>query len=518
MDSFTDLSKKFQEKKLHMIIVADAEPVVAVKKNGQFTTFVPAGGVAVALEPLARASHGVYIARGKTSDEKTISAQKITIGQENSRYELKRIFLSDQEMDGYYYGFSNQTLWPMMHIAFERPVFKNTWYEQYKKVNAKFAKAIQSEMKKESVIWINDYQLALVPSLIKQTNGQSIGFFWHIPWPAWEIFRTLPQKKEILESLLLCDFIAFHRSYQAENFLETVERELEARIERETKRVFYKNHITTVVNLPMGIDVDVVKQLAQPTVTEIEKKQPKFLQFFKQFFPKKKTIETPRKELPYRNVFKKNRIILGVDRLDYTKGLRKRLEAIDTFFTKNPKYIKKVAYVGVLSPSREQIPAYKKLKYEVYRLAGAINNKHRTTRWKPIYLFSGVLSRQSLIRLYKEADVCLVTPLDDGMNLVSKEFVCATSTNEKPGMIVLSQFAGSAIDLTEGLTINPYDTDAVAAAIEAALTMPEKEKRERITMMEHTLESRNVYTWIERFIENTQEAARQNRKNATILH
>src|SRR5262249_49992262 len=151
------------------------------------------------------------------------------------------------------YGFSNQTLWPMMHVAFERPVFQKEWFEQYKRVNGKFARAIQSELRPDSVVWINDYQLALVPSFLKRTKEQSVGFFWHIPWPTWEVFRILPQKKELLESLLKCDFIAFHRGYQVENFLETVERELEARIERETKRVFYKNHITTAVNLPMGI-------------------------------------------------------------------------------------------------------------------------------------------------------------------------------------------------------------------------------------------------------------------------
>ena len=512
MDSFTQLQERFAKEKLHIIIAADAEPVVSVKKNGKITSYVPAGGVAVALEPLARASNAVYIARGKTEEEKRRGEEKVKIGQNGSQYELKRLFLSNNEMNGYYYGFANQTLWPMMHVAFERPIFHRDWFDTYKRVNAKFARAIQAELKSDSVIWINDYQLALVPSLLKRTNGQSVGFFWHIPWPTWEIFRILPEKKEILESLLKCDFIAFHRGYQAENFLETVERELEARIERETKRVFYKNHITTVVNLPMGIDVDVVKSLATEQLPEQQELKPKFFQFLQRFFPKKKEEQPPVKELPYKHLFKKYRVMLGVDRLDYTKGLRKRLEALDVLLTKYPKYKKKLVYMGILSPSREQVPAYKRLKYEVFRLAAALNRKHRTTTWKPIHLLSAVLSRQTLMQLYKKADVCLVTPLDDGMNLVSKEFVCAASTSDKPGMIVLSQFAGSAIDLTEGLIVNPYDTDGMAQAIDAALSMSDKEKRERISMMEKTLETRNVYTWIERFVERTQDAARQNRK------
>jgi len=512
MDTFSDLENKFKKEKINLIVVADAEPVVTIRKDHITSTYIPAGGVAVALEPLARATNAVYIARAKQGEEKIINPGKIKIRSGENFYDLKHLFLSDKEMKGYYYGFANQTLWPMMHVAFEEPIFHNEWYNQYKKVNIKFAQSIQEEIKKDSVIWINDYQLALVPSFLKRSKSQSVGFFWHIPWPTWEIFRILPQKKEILESLLLCDFIGFHRGYQVENFLQTVERELEARIDRERKLVFYKNHITNVENLPMGIDVDVVKKLAKGNQPEITKEKKGVVEFIRSIFLKKTKIEIPSKELPYKNLFKKYNVILGVDRLDYTKGLRKRLEAIDRLFKKYPKYRGKVVYIGILSPSREEIPAYRQLKIDIYRLAGEINKKFRASNWKPVYLLSQVLSRENLMQLYKKAEVCLVTPLDDGMNLVSKEYVCATSQSESPGMIVLSQFAGSAIDLTEGLIVNPYDKRNVAVAIDAALSMPEKERKERIYMMEETLDERNVYNWIDRFITSTKEASRQNRK------
>lgn len=511
--AFTDLQEFCRANKLRLILASDAEPVVSVKKDHGTTTYVPAGGVAVALEPLARASNCVYIARGKTKEDKqnlNLSG-KIRIGKDNQQYELKRIFLSENEMTGYYYGFANQTLWPLCHVAFEPPIFHNSWFDQYKRVNAKFAKAIEGELKKGALVWINDYQLALVPSLLKKSEAM-IGFFWHIPWPTWEIFRILPQKRAILESLLCCDFIGFHRGYQADNFIETVERELEARIDRENSRIFYKNHVTTVVKLPMGIDTDVVKTLAQ-NLPQIAPQKPVITEWLHKLLRIQKKTEAPVKELPMQHLFKHYRVILGVDRLDYTKGLRARLDALDMFLTNYPKYKKKVVYLGILSPSREQVPAYKKLKQEVFKRAAEINRKHRTTTWKPIVLLSTVLSRQTLVQLYKKSEICLVTPLDDGMNLVSKEYVMAANQNDKPGMLILSQFAGSSIDLTESVIVNPYDREAVAIAIDAALSLPDKERRSRMNMMAQTLEERNVYRWTEEFITQTKEAARQNKKH-----
>lgn len=499
MDNKFDLVDFFAGKPYKLILVADAETFVNKKnKNGEIVSEIPAGGVAVAFDPIASASHGLFIGRGKTEEDKQVMHNKGKITSPDNSYTLKRLFFPTDLLHEYYEGFSNQTLWPLCHVAFESPIFSSHWYKGFKQVNETFAKAIKEELKEKTLVWINDYQLSLVPHFLGRQKDTMIGFFWHIPWPTWEVFRILPQKKEILESLLHCDFIGFHRGYQARNFLRCVERELEARIDLETNKVYYKNHITTVKNLPMGVDTDVIKSLIKP-------------------IPKKSLIaRILHRDKPNENetiidrLFATSKVMLGVDRLDYTKGLTLRFQAIDKFFDEFPHYREKVSYVSILAPSRQDIPSYILLKEHMITAIKAINQKHATKHWQPINLVTGIFSRSDIMNFYSQAALCLVTPRDDGMNLVSKEFVMSASTVDNPGMLVLSQFAGSAIDLTQSLIVNPYDIDEVVAAIKKGLEMPTKEKRQRIQTMASILEQRNVYKWAADFINETESAAKEN--------
>lgn len=502
MTSYFDLKDFLLDKSYDLRIAADAEPFVHKKVRNKLVTQSSAGGVSVALEPVARAGDALFIARGKTKeDEEMVDENSIITVNHTDPYTLKRLFLSEEDLEDYYFGFSNQTLWPLCHVAFEAPVFNPTWFSRYEEVNKAFAEAIQTGKKKNTTTFyfLNDYQLSLVPSFLKKDKQSIVALFWHIPWPTWEIFRILPQKKQILESLLQCDFLAFHRGYHVRNFLSTVRRELEARIDEEKATVFYNNHATTVHSLPMGVDTDIIKGLAEPDDTDM------LTTIAKAMFGIEK------EKIPHEDFFKTTQVILGIDRLDYTKGLMTRLEGIERFLEKYPEFQEKVTYLGFLALSREQIPSYKALKKAVEGKAAEINKEFGTNNWKPIHLLPGVFSRKELIALYKNASVCLVTPLDDGMNLVSKEYVIAASTSNTPGMLVLSQFAGSATDLTQALIINPHDKEATADAIEQALTMDEKERKDRIMRMAGTLEEHNVYSWVMQFLTEAEQAARENR-------
>ena len=507
MVDFEDLKNYFKSQEYKLIIVADGEPYTTTRTKSGHMHQVPAGGVAVALDPVARATNAVYVARAKREEERVGLDRngKMVVGSTQGDYMLKRLFFTKQELESYYFGFSNQTLWPLCHIAFEEPKIEAGWFEGYKKVNQSFAKAIRDEIDGKTFVWINDYQLALVPEFLGKRQDVVMGMFWHIPWPTWEIFRLLPYKKEILESLLRCDFIAFHRGYQARNFLTTVERELEARIDQEKQLIHYKNHMTSVKSLPLGLDIDVVRGMVHKEPDET---------FLAQTIRRVLGISEKKSEHPLDQFFEQYKVIFGVDRLDYTKGIKHRLLGLDKFFEQNPQFIEKAVYLGIIAPSREQIPSYKRIKKEVKELASSINKKYETATWKPINLIHTLFKREDVLNFYRKADLCMVTPLDDGMNLVSKEFVVASSLSSKPGMLILSQFAGAATDLASSLIVNTYNTDEVASAIKIGLTMSDDEKKRRIMEMAEMLEERNVYDWGYAFIRETLQSVKESSYNS----
>lgn len=487
MINLTDVRDLIKNSGYKLIIVADAESVVSkIGEKGHVIT-TPAGGVSVALDPIARATEALYIARAKNDEEKKVldDENKMLVGDGGGSYSLKRIFVKDSDFEKYYYGFSNQTLWPLCHVAFEKPIMNEEWYEGYRKVNKEFADAIKDEIDGKTIVWIQDYQLSLVPAFLNKPKDTIVAMFWHIPWPTWEVFRILPYKRELLKSFLACDFLAFHRGYQARNFLDTVGRELETRIDAETGKVYFENKVTQVKSYPLGIDIDVVRSLVhkEEEDTILSNKIKELL-----------GIEDA-KPHPLDRYFSQYKVIFGVDRLDYTKGLVYRLKALDKFFEKNPEYLEKVVYLGIVAPSREVIPSYERVKKEIWALASAINEKYKKNYWRPIHLIHEVFRREDVLNFYRQADACVVTPLDDGMNLVSKEFVVASAQASEPGVLVLSQFAGSATDLTEALIVNPYDIDEVARAIRNCLKMGLEEKKARVAKMVSNLEEKNIYEW-----------------------
>lgn len=501
MVSPNEIKEILRSNEYKLIIVADGEPVVSKIEDGKVVSSVPAGGVAVVLDPIARKTQAQYIARAKNIEEKKAMDKngKMLIGNADGSYQLKRLFFDQKDVEDYYYGFSNQSLWPLCHVAFEEPKFSPEWYAGYKKVNEQFAKAIREEIDGKTLVWIQDYQLALVPSMLNRPKDTIISMFWHIPWPTWEVFRILPYKEEILQGLLSCDFLAFHRNYQARNFLHTVEQELEARIDVERHKVYYQNNETIVKSLPLGIDFDVVRSMVHK-----EEEETVLSRTIRELLG----IQSA-KPHPLDWYFTKYKVLIGVDRLDYTKGLRHRLLALDRFFEQNPQYIGKVVYLGIIAPSRDIINSYIRVKKETLTLAKMINDKYATKEWKPINLIHEVFKREDVLNFYRQADVCVVTPLDDGMNLVSKEFVVASSMSANPGMLVLSRFAGSAIDLTQALIVNPYNIDEVALAIKKGLEMDKNEKLERTKQMAAGMEEKNVYEWAYRNLRSSFETSRK---------
>lgn len=337
MYGLKDLKAFFKEQDINVVIAADGETRSHETVNHQLVLRTPAGGVSVGFDALARASSATYIARGKTFDDQLAVDRdgKVHIGFNGDSYTLKRLFLSERDTRDYYYGFSNQTLWPLCHAAFERPVFNKDWFEGYARVNRQFADAIADEIgDKKTFVWINDYQLSLVPTYLGKRKDVAVGFFWHIPWPTWEIFRTLPQKRDILWSLLSCDFLAFHRGYQMRNFMETVSRELEARIDEERGKIYFDEHTLKVMSLPMGIDTDVIESLVKPQNGE----GTMLADALRKTLGIKKSPALLRDHDPLHTLFERYKIILGVDRLDYTKGILERLDGIDRFLDLNPEY------------------------------------------------------------------------------------------------------------------------------------------------------------------------------------
>lgn len=475
---------KFARKSLKnkkFIVAIQREPYLHIKSPEGIELQKAAGGAHILMDGILKQIGGAMVAIGSGNADSLMVDEKnrFKISSKNGGYTLKRIFLKKKELDGFYYGFANQILWPLSHVVFVKPNFNATWWEDYVNVNRKFAHAIIEELdKNDAFVWINDYHLALLPQLLKQVKPDlTIGTFWHIPWPTYEIFRICPWRKQILEGLLGSDFIGFHRGYHMENFIECARRELEVNVDSEPRTVTFRNHQTKLSNLPAGIDYH-----------EIKAKLDKYNQITRRII--KKDFGFDYKYLA-----------IGVDRIDYTKGIIERLKIIDKFLEKYPQFQGKFTYLSIGAPSRIHIPAYKTLNREIFDLVEKINWKYSTTDWQPLYFITKVLPREKIFAYYHLADVCLVTSLDDGMNLVAKEYLICN--DPKKGVLLLSKFTGAAKDLKQALLINPYDIDNSADALYQALTMKTEEKIKRNTEMKAILKENNIYQWGINFIKDT---------------
>jgi trehalose-6-phosphate synthase len=383
---------------------------------------------------------------------------------------LRRVWLSHEEEAGYYYGFSNEGLWPLCHMAHVRPVFRNSDWEHYVAVNHRFAEAVIAEARTDDpVVLVQDYHFALLPRMIReQLPKATIIMFWHIPWPNPESFGICPWREEILQGMLGNTLLGFHTPFHCKNFLETIDRYLETRIEYEASTISHGGDLTQVEPYPISI--------AWP-----ENEMPLDLVQYRKVF---------RQEL---HLPETHRLALGVDRLDYTKGILERFQALDRLFQMHPELIGKLSLLQIAAPSRSSLDEYQNLEARVRTLATTINQRYANADAPAILLRVEHFDAKQLTRSYRSSDVCVVTSLHDGMNLVAKEFIAAR--NDELGVLILSQFTGAARELHEALIINPYHIEQGAQALYRAVTMPELEQKERMRSMRQRVKDFNVYRW-----------------------
>jgi trehalose 6-phosphate synthase len=458
-----------------LFVLSNREPYSHIYRGKQVGVMVPASGLVTALEPILRACDGTWVAHGSgDADRATVDARGcLRVPPDEPRYTLRRVWLTVEEEQGYYFGFSNEGLWPLCHIAHTRPTFRAEDWEQYQRANAKFADAVLAEMEgtPNPVVMVQDYHFALAPKLIKERRPDArVGIFWHIPWPNAEAFGICPWQRELLDGLLGADLIGFHVQYHCDNFLETVNGALEARVEWERFAVSRGEHLTFVRPFPISV---VAPEAPNPgTVPPFHEHQAALLN-----------------ELGIEALY----LGVGVDRVDYTKGIIERLLGVERFLEKYPQYQGKFSFVQIGAPSRTRIRRYQDFLEEVDGEAVRINVRFQKGRWKPILFRQRHHSHEEVDRFYRAADLCLVTSLHDGMNLVAKEYLA--SRHDCAGMLILSQFTGAARELREALLVNPYDTEGIADAIFAALEMDPRQRQTRMSRMRAVIQRNNIYRW-----------------------
>jgi trehalose-6-phosphate synthase len=459
-----------------VFVISNREPYVHIRKGKSIQYVVPASGLVTALEPILRACGGTWIAQGSgDADRETADRDsKLRVPPEDPQYTLRRVWLTKEEEEGYYYGFSNKGLWPLCHIAHTRPEFRSDDWSHYQAANIKFAEAALQELEatEEPYILIQDYHFALLSRLIREKRPDArIAVFWHIPWPNPEAFGICPWQKELLDGLLGADLIGFHTQFHCNNFLDTIDRTLESRIDWQTFSVNRLGRTTRVKPFPISVA-----------------------------FPgnARRPEEHPGGETSKAALFKElgvnaSYLGVGVDRIDYTKGILERFRGIERFLEKYPAYQRKLTFVELGEPSRTHIKEYRDLVGRVEEETDRINWRFQTKDWRPIVLLKGHHTHEEIQPFYRAADLCLVTSLHDGMNLVAKEFIAAR--DDEQGVLILSCFTGASNELQTALLINPYDIEQMAETIRAALEMEPEERRTRMLRLRSTVREYNIYRW-----------------------
>ena len=463
----------FKDKPL--FAVSNREPYMHVHKEKGIECVVPASGLVTSLEPILRACDGTWVASGAgNADRDTVDEHDhLRVPPEDPHYTLRRVWLTEEEVQGYYLGFANEGLWPLCHIAHTRPTFREADWKQYRAVNQKFANAVLEEMEgtQEPAVLIHDYHFALLPRLVKEKRPDArVAIFWHIPWPTAEGFGICPWQRELLDGLLGADIAGFHIQSHCNNFLETVDRALECRIEWDRFAVNRRDHFTLVRPFPVSVVFDT--EAGRDLLTA-----------------NRPTAEDLFTQLGVEATF----MGVGVDRMDYTKGIVERFRGIERFLEKYPTYEGKFSFVQIGAPSRTDIQRYRNLVTEIESEAQRINARFQRGAWKPIVLLKRHHSHEEITRYYRAADLCMVTSLHDGMNLVAKEFVA--SRDDSQGVLILSRFTGACRELRDALVVNPYDTELLAEGIHYALEMDPEEKRLRMQRMRRVVREHNIYRW-----------------------
>ena len=457
-----------------VLLVSNREPYIHMQQGDGVVIRHPASGLVTAMEPIMRACSGTWIAHGSgTADKATVDARDhIEVPPDKPAYTLRRVWLTEDEERGYYYGFANEGLWPLCHIAHVRPIFRTADFEQYTRVNERFAEAVCAEAKTDDpIVLVQDYHFALLPRFIHERLPKAtIITFWHIPWPNPESFGICPWRTQVLEGLLGSTILGFHTQYHCRNFIDTVDRYLEARIGYEKSTVSHGGHRTSVEPFPISIQWPSPWADSQPTVAECQRRV------------------AQREGLP-RDI----KLGVGVDRMDYTKGIIERFHAVERMLQLHPEYVGRFAFVQIAAPTRSALDDYRGFEAEVHALAARINARYATAAVAPIRLKAEHHEPEVINEYYRAADMCVVTSLHDGMNLVAKEFVAAR--DDEQGVLVLSQFTDAARELHDALPVNPYHVDQCADAFDRALRMPADEQRVRMRSMRRLVQEHNVYRW-----------------------
>ncbi|AWX43122.1 Alpha,alpha-trehalose-phosphate synthase (UDP-forming) [Flagellimonas maritima] len=461
------------------IIISNRLPVQLQISNGTIDAIPSVGGLATGMKSVHSGGESLWVGWSGLTDEETPAALENEIDVALKKHGCAKIKLTEKEIEGFYFGFSNRTVWPLFHYFSEYTEFELEFWNTYKAVNQKFADAIIEKSHDNDTIWVHDYQLMLVPQMVREKRpNTSIGFFLHIPFPSYEIFRTLPWREEVLEGLLGSDLIGFHTYDYERHFLSSVRRLLG--LDVSFNDVYLENRVIKVDSFPMGIDYK------------------KFASAAKKHDSNGKDSDLQIKLNSHKQSAPGTKLILSIDRLDYSKGIAKRINAFEYFLNKYPEYKEKVRLIILAVPSRSNVPQYQLLKREIDELVGRINGELSTVNWTPIWYFYRSLPFENLIDLYTSSDIAWLTPLRDGMNLVAKEYI-ATRT-DKTGVLILSEMAGSANEMNEALLINPNNFEEQADTLKTAITMPEEEQISRNTFLQKRLERYNVEVWANEFM------------------
>jgi trehalose 6-phosphate synthase len=456
-----------------LIVVSNRAPYSFRKIGDKVQPVKSIGGLVTALEPAVISRRGAWIAWGTSGKSRRLD-QPVDLPADNPSYKFYPVPLSSDEISDFYYGFSNSVLWPLCHYFTDNLDIQISERRAYARVNSRFADLVLQVAGEDDFIWVQDYQLGLVPGIIRQKLPLArIGFFWHIPFPHVDVFSILPGAKGFLEALLGADRIGFHVPNYVENFLKSVEAMTSHKVSFNDCTVEFKGRQVQVGAWPISVDYNHLETRAQ-------------------------LLTNKKKAQNIRNGLSADRIILGVDRMDYTKGILERLYAIDQFFSKHARHRGKVSFVQVAAPSRSQVGSYRDLKEKIDQIVGDINGKYAQLGWTPVHYFYKGFSFEDVIRLYMAADVALVTPLIDGMNLVAKEYVSVRTNNT--GVLILSERTGAAKELTEAIPVNPYDVENTVDALNAALKMSARERRKRMTALRGRVKRWDIFRWVNAFL------------------
>jgi alpha,alpha-trehalose-phosphate synthase [UDP-forming] len=478
-----------------IFVVSNREPYMHVKKGKETECITPPSGLVTAIEPMLLACDGVWVAHGSGSEDATVVDEfdRLKVPPQDPRYTLRRVWLTPEEESRYYDGFANEGLWPLCHIAHTRPNFRASDWGAYQDVNRKFADAVLHEMEGNAnpIVFVQDYHFALLPRMVKMARPDArVAIFWHIPWPNPEAFGICPWQSELLEGLLGADLIGFHIPLHCNNFLDTVDRVLESRTDREHMSARRHGHTTTVRPYPVSVAIE-----------NMPSDRPMWA--------------NARNDLLKEFGVRAQSLVLGVDRLDYTKGIVERLMAFERLLEERTWHCGRVTMVQIAAPSRTRIPSYIDLSRKVEELVDRINQRFQTGSWRPVILVERQASHEEVKQWYRAADICLVTSLHDGMNLVAKEYLAARDDEE--GVLILSKFTGAAVELRDALIVNPYDIDGVADAINRGLEMGYGERRMRMQRMRRQVMEHNVYRWAASLLGDLRELRLENVEMTNVV-